>query len=174
MSEEVKDKEQISENLMMYVHQINYQTLLNVLEKVTDVHMSFVYTMPKKAISYKDDGFSLIKELDLYANSDQDWRINKQKNIQLRISDNKIIVGEWVLHGSELILCIPRINSLIIIPNEQSTYKGTKEPTKILQLTNCISVTPLLLVFGDEVDSENPEKYRLSIGYELIKETTQK
>ena len=176
MSDEVV-KEEIDKNLMMYVHQINYNTLLEVLSKVTDVHVSFVYTMPKKAVSYKEDGFSLIKELDYYANSDEDWRISKEKNISLNIADDKIIVGDWILHGTELVLCIPRINSLIIIPNQESTYKGTKQPTKILQLTNCISVTPLLLVLGDEMDEENPEKYKLSIGYQIIhsnKETAQK
>lgn len=166
MSEE--ETKEMTSDMMMYVHQIDYTTLKSVLEKVTDVHLSFVYNMPKKATSYKNDGFTLIKELDHYANSDEDWRITKDKNINLQIIEDKIHVGEWVIGGTELVLCIPRINSIIIIPNEDSTYKNTKEPTKILQLTNCISVTPLLLVLGDEPDENNEGKFKLSIGYEMI------
>jgi hypothetical protein len=65
-------------------------------------------------------------------------------------------------------MCIPRINSIILIPDENSTINGVKDPTKIIQLTNCISVTPLLVrLLDDKVEGED-EKFQLGLTYEII------
>lgn len=170
MSDEVV-KEEMNENVMMYVHQIGFDVLKNVLKKVTNVSLTFTYNMPNKVCSYKNSGFDLIRQLDEYANGDESWRITKDKNLQLHINDGKLYVGEWVITETSLVLCIPQINSIIILPDEESTFRGGKEPTKIIQLSNCISVTPLLLVLGDEPDLDNQGKYKLSVGYQIIDNT---
>jgi hypothetical protein len=168
MSEEVVKEETNDKSVQMFVHQIDFGTLKNVLSKVTDVSLLFTYNMPNKAVSYIDNGFELIKKLEEYTNGDETWRITKDKQVPLRIIDDKICINEWVIGDASAVLCIPQINTIIIVPDEESTCRGAKEPTKILQLTNCISVTPLLLVLGDEPDTENEGKYRLSVGYQVI------
>lgn len=162
MSEEVKEKE-----TSMYVHQIKFDVLLQILSKVTDVNKVFTYTMPNKAQSYASKGFQLITILNDYINGDQDWRISKQTNLKLE-TDGKIIkVGDWILSNSNYILCIPKINSIIIIPSEDCTYKGSKDVTKIIQLTNCISVTPLLVRLLDQ-PTQQENQFRLGMTFEII------
>jgi hypothetical protein len=45
---------------------------------------------------------------------------------------------------------------------------GVKDPTKIIQLTNCISVMPLLVKLLDERDENDAEKFILGMSYEII------
>lgn len=65
-------------------------------------------------------------------------------------------------------MCIPRINSFIIIPDENSLIRGVKDPTKIIQLTNCICVTPLLMKLTDEPIDGEKAKFNLGVSYEVI------
>lgn len=170
MSDEVVKEETNDKGVQMFVHQIDFETLKAVLSKVTDVSLMFTYNMPNKAASYISDCFGLIKQLEEYTTGEENWRISKDKQVPLRVIDEKIRINEWVINGTNAVLCIPQINTIIIIPDDESTYRGSKEPTKVLQLTNCISVTPLLLVLGDEPDTENEGKYRLSVGYQVIEQ----
>jgi hypothetical protein len=127
--------------------------------------------MPNKAESYANDGFNMINVINSYIDSDESWRIDSKTNVRLSIKDNKIEVGDWVITGSKLNMCIPTINSIIIIPDENSTVRGVKDPTKIIQLTNCISVTPLLVRLTDEPIEGEPEKFKLGMTMELISPT---
>lgn len=164
--EEVKDatEEKVTS---MYVHQIDFDTLLQVMGKVTDVNKMFIYNMPNKAEKYNDDTFALINLLNDYIGGEDDWRIAREKNVRFVIKDGKIHVGDWVINGIVNCLCIPKINSLILIPDNDSTCNGSKEPTKIIQLTNCIAVTPLLVRLTDE-PMEEEGKYNLGLSYEVI------
>lgn len=166
MSDEVKETTE-EKGASMYVHQIDYDTLLQVVSKVTDVNKMFIYNMPNKAEKYNDDTFALINLLNDYIGGEDDWRITKEKNVRFTIKDNKIYVGEWVISGIVNCLCIPKINSLILIPDGEATCNGSKEPTKIIQLTNCIAVTPLLVRLTDE-PMEEEGKYNLGLTYEVI------
>lgn len=167
MSDEAKTEE--NKGLAMYVHQVQYKTLLSILEKVTDVNKTFVYTMPSKAQKYASSGFELINTLNEYIDGEQDWRIAKNTNVKLEVRDEKILIGQNnVISGTKLVLCIPRINSIIIIPDQKSLINGVKDPTKIIQLTNCISVMPLLVKLLDERDENDAEKFILGMSYEII------
>ena len=163
MSDEVVKEE----GTAMYVHEVKYDTLTEILKKVTDVNKVFTYSMPNKAESYANNGFDLISVLNEYINGDESWRISKETNVKLKSEGNKIQIGDWIIQGSNYILCIPRINSIIIIPDENCTYKGTKDVTKIIQLTNCISVTPLLVRLLDE-PTEEENQFRLGMTFEII------
>jgi hypothetical protein len=167
MSEEVKETTE-EKGTSMYVHQVEYPTLLAILHKVTDVNKVFTYSMPKKAESYATSGFDLITTLNDYIDGEEDWRINKESNVALRVENETITVGNFVIKGIKLGLCIPRINSIIIIPDENCTINGAKDPTKIIQLTNCISVTPLLVRLLDEKVDGEEEKFQLGMTYEII------
>jgi hypothetical protein len=167
MSDEVKESVE-EKGTSMYVHQVEYPTLLAILAKVTDVNKVFTYSMPQKAESYATSGFDLITTLNDYIDGEEDWRINKESNVALRVENETITVGNFVIKGIKLGLCIPRINSIIIIPDENCTINGAKDPTKIIQLTNCISVTPLLVrLLDDKIEGED-DKFQLGMTYEII------
>lgn len=163
MSEEVKDTVN-----SMYVHQIEYETFLKVVQNVTNINKMFIYNMPNKASSYANDGFNLINILNEYIGGEESWRINSDDNVNFVINEGKIFVGDCELSGSILCMSIPKINSFIIIPDENSLIRGVKDPTKIIQFTNCICVTPLLLRLADEPIEGETEKFNLGVSYEVI------
>ena len=173
MSDEVKETTE-EKGTSMYVHQIDFETLLMVLRNTTDVNKLFVYNMPNKAEKYKDSGFELINTLNEYIGGDEDWRIETKTNVNFGINDGKIYVDNWVITGSIMCMCIPKINSIIIIPDGDSTNNGSKEYTKILQLTNCVAVTPLLVKLTDEPIEGEENKFNLGMSYEVIVPKTEK
>lgn len=165
MSEEVKETTE-EKGTSMYVHQVEFETLKEILAKVTNANKVFTYSMPKKAESYANSGFELINTLNDYIDGEEDWRINKETNVNVSVEEQGVVVGNSLIIGTKLTLCIPRINSIIIIPDEGSLINGTKDPTKIIQLTNCISVTPLLVRLLDE--KADDDTFRLGMTYEVI------
>lgn len=167
MSEEVKETVE-DKGTAMYVHQIDYATFLQVVANVTNVNKMFVYSMPNKASSYAADGFNLINTLNGYIGGEEDWRISISKNVNFSINSDKVYVGDYELSGSLLCMSIPKINSFIIIPDNNSLYKGTTDPTKIIQLTNCICVTPLLMKLTDGPIDGEENKFNLGVSYEVI------
>lgn len=165
MSDEVKETIE-EKGTSMYVHQVEFETLKEVLAKVTNANKVFTYSMPKKAESYADSGFELINTLNDYIDGEEDWRINKETNIDVSVNEQGVIVGNSLIVGTKMTLCIPRINSIIIIPSDGSLINGAKDPTKIIQLTNCISVTPLLVRLLDEKGDD--DTFRLGMTYQVI------
>lgn len=173
MSDEVIDVETKEERgIPMYVHQVDWDVILKILSGVTDVNRIHTYSMPNKAESYAGNGFEMINVINSYIDSDESWRIDSSSNVKLSINEEKIIVGDWIITGSKLNMCIPTINSIIIIPDENSTVRGIKDPTKIIQFTNCISVTPLLVRLTDEPIEGEPDKFKLGMTMELIAPVT--
>lgn len=171
MSEEVKETVEEVKGIPMYVHQVDWDVILKILSNVTDVNRVYTYSMPNKAESYASNGFEMINVINSYIDSDESWRIDSKSNVRLNLKEDKIEVGDWVIAGSKLNMCIPTINSIIIIPDENSTIRGAKDPTKIIQLTNCISVTPLLVRLTDEPIEGESEKFKLGMTMELIAPT---
>jgi hypothetical protein len=166
MSEEVKETE--DKGVPMYVHQVDWDVILKILSSVTDVNRVYTYSMPNKAESYASNGFEMINVINSYIDTDESWRIDSKSNVRLVLKEDKIEVGDWIITGSKLNMCIPTINSIIIIPDENSTIRGAKDPTKIIQLTNCISVMPLLVKLLDERDENDADKFILGMSYEII------
>lgn len=165
MSEKVKEE---TKGIPMYVHQVDYDVILKILSNVTEVNRLYTYSMPNKAEKYADNGFDMINTINGYIGTDESWRIESNYNQAVRIEEGKIKVGDWIITGSKLNMCIPTVNSIIIIPDENSTVRGIKDPTKIIQLTNCISVTPLLVRLTDEPVDEEPDKFKLGMTLEII------
>lgn len=161
----------------MFVHQVEWDVIEQLISNANNVNKLFTYTMPKKAESYAKDGFKLLEEINKYGEDEEEsWRIGLETNVQMSYEDGKLKVGDWEINKSLLNICIPAINSIIIIPDGESTYKGNKEYTKIVQLTNCIAVTPLLIKLIDVPnEDENKQKYSLGMRMEIItaSETTE-
>lgn len=159
----------MSEEFKMYIHEVEWEVLCDILTNVNNVNKVFTYTMPNKAESYSSDGFKLIQEINRYGSSeDEEWRVFTETNIHLQCEDNVLRVGDWIITDSTLSLCIPAINSIVIIPSSDSVYKGNRDLTKIIQLTNCISVTPLLMKMKDVPIEGEEGKYNLGVNLEVI------
>ena len=166
-NEELKNQGQVEQQgTTMYVHQVNFQTLCQILSNVTDVNRVFTYSMPNKAQSYAQSGFELINTLNQYIDGQEDWRIIKESNVKLNVKDGIITVGNSVITGTKLVMCIPRINSILIIPDSGCILNGVKDPTKIIQLTNCIAVTPLLVRMLDQEGQDG--NFKLGLTYDVI------
>lgn len=161
----------MSGEFKMYVHEVEWDILCDILSNVNNVNKVFTYTMPNKAESYASDGFNLVEEINRYGSSEEEeWRVNTETNISLECQDGVLKVGDWIIDNSVLSFCIPAINSIIIIPSSNSLYKGNRDLTKIIQLTNCISVTPLLMKMRDVPIEGEEGKYNLGVSLEIIKE----
>lgn len=162
----------MSNELKMYVHEVEWEIICDILSRVNNVNKLFTYTMPNKAESYASEGFGIIQKINEYGSSeDESWRITTETNVGLECgNDWSLKVGDWVINRGVKNLCIPAINSIIIIPSSDSTYKGNKDLTKIIQLTNCISVTPLLMKMKDIPVEGVDGKFNLGVSLEVIDE----
>lgn len=162
-------EEKTGEKKTMYVHQVDYEVILNILKRVTDVSRVFIYNMPNKASKYANDGFELITMLNSFMDDEEErWRIEALANQPVKVENSTIEIGDWRINGSKLNICIPTVNSIIIIPDEMSTNKGSKDPTKIIHLSNCIAVTPLLVKLSDEPIEGVSNKFNLGVSLEIL------
>lgn len=159
MSDETKE---------LYVHQIDYEVLLKILSNVTYVSRFCTYNMPTKADKYAENSIELINTLDEYIGGEEDWRVSKESDVNFSITDGIINIGDWVVNGTKSCICLPKINSIILIPDDESRFRGAKEPTKILHLVNCVAVTPLLVRLTDEPIEGEENKFNLGMTLEVM------
>ena len=171
MSEEVKDTNNTEEiQHEMYVQQVDWETFKNIIERVTNVNRIYMYNMPNKAEKYKEDIVGLIKTLDEYLSGDEEWRVTDEKNAPFKLDkkSDKIYAGNWVLGRPHVILCIPRLNSFFIIPDSDARYKESSAPTTIIQLSNCISVMPMILSMNEVPDKEKEGVINIAMAYQIL------
>lgn len=163
------EKREETNGTSMYVHNIEWDVVRNILKSANNVNKVFTFNMPRKATTYIHDGFALLEEINSYSeNDDENWRIGMESNVSLMVSDDFVQLGDWKIEKSDLNICIPSINSIIIIPDDNSTCRGVKEPTKILQLTNCISIKPMLVRLYDVPIEGEEGKFNLGVSLEVI------
>lgn len=154
----------------MYVQQVDWETFKNVIERVTNVNRIYMYNMPNKAEKYKEDIVNLIKTLDEYLSGDEEWRVTDEKNAPFKLDKktDKIYAGNWVLGKPHVILCIPRLNSFFIIPDSDARYKESSAPTTIIQISNCISIMPMLLTMNEVSDNEKEGVINIAMSYQIL------
>ena len=71
----------MNEESLMYIHQVEFDVVTKILEKVTNVNKILIYNMPNKAEKYADNAVELISVLNEFNNSDEDWRITVKENV---------------------------------------------------------------------------------------------
>lgn len=71
----------MNEESLMYIHQVEFDVITKILEKVTNVNKVLIYNMPNKAEKYADNAVELISVLNEFNNSDEDWRITIKENV---------------------------------------------------------------------------------------------
>jgi hypothetical protein len=129
-----------------------------------------MYNMPNKAEKYKEDIVGLIKTLDEYLSGDEEWRVTDEKNAPFKLDKktDKIYAGNWVIGKPHVILCIPRLNSFFIIPDSDARYKESSAPTTIIQISNCISIMPMLLTMNEVPDKEKEGVINIAMSYQIL------
>ena len=167
MSDEVKTEEVQNQ---MYVQQLEWETFTSVIEKITNVNRLYMYNMPTKADKYVEDVVGMIQTLDEYLSGDDEWRVTNDKNVLFKYDkeSDKVVVGNWMFGKPLLILCIPKLNSFFIVPDKDATYKGSPSPTTIIQLSNCISVMPMVLMMNEVPNPEKEGSYNISMSFEMM------
>lgn len=166
----MSDEAKTEEVHQMYVQQIDWDTFKSLIDRVTNVNRLYMYNMPNKAESYISDIVNLIKTLDTYLSTEDSWRVSDEKNVLFKYDKerDKLFVGNWVLNEPKLILCIPKLNSFFIVPDKDAKYKDGTSPTTILQLSNCISVMPMLLTMREMPDTEKEGVINVAMAYEML------
>ena len=71
----------MNEESLMYIHQVEFDVITKILEKVTNVNKVLIYNMPNKAEKYADNAVELISILNEFNNSDEEWRITIKENV---------------------------------------------------------------------------------------------
>ena len=160
MSEEDKDK--------LYIQSVTFDTFLKIINGTDLVDMLYMYNMPNHIKSYAKDVENTAKTIfSIYENEDELWRVKKYRGVDIEVTDKFLKFQNSSIVDAELILCLPIINSIIVVPGPESIKLGW-DVTKILQLTNLISLTPMLLRMTDMMDEENPPNHKISVSYEVI------
>lgn len=171
--EEQKQTEEtasMNDSHQMYVQQLEWDAFIPIVNRVTNVNRLYMYNMPNKAEKYTNDIVELIQTIDEYLSGEDKWRVTDEKGVRFLYNkeDDKLEVGGWVIGKPKLILCIPKLNSFFIVPDENATFKGSPSPTTIIQLSNCISIMPMVLSMSEVPDPEREGGYNISLAYEML------
>lgn len=151
-----------------YIQSINFETFLKIVAEVNMVDSVYLYNMPNHIKSYSKNVDETTKALfSIFENEDEKWRVKAAKQVQMDVGENGITFSNYNIVDSDLCLCMPIINSIVLIPGPKSIENGW-DVTKIVQFTNMVSMTPMLLRLTDVEDSENPSNHKISVSYEVI------
>lgn len=157
------------------VLEIEFGSLLNICRKINIVDCITVFSMPEHLSQYADKEQMPISDLVLklidYQKEENKWRLKEHKVMEIDASDNSIKVLDKMILDAYRIIIISKMNSVFIIPGEESIKNGNCAPNEIIKLSNLISSQLFLLTFND-VKNENGDGYDLKINYKIINRTS--
>ena len=161
----------VEENKKLYIQSVSFETFLKIVNGTDLVDMLYLYNMPNHIKSYAKDVENTAQSIfSIYENEDELWRVKKYRGMDIEVDDKSLKFQNSTIVDAELVLCLPIINSIIIVPGPESIKLGW-DVTKILQLTNLVSLTPMLLRMTDVLDEDNPPNHKISISYEVIEKS---
>ena len=164
MSEETKE----NDVKKIYLQSINYETLLKIVQDVNVVETIYLYSMPNHIKTYAKNVENTVQTIfSFFENEDDRWRATNMKHVDFSVNSESINFGGLKIVDIDLCICMPITNSIIIIPGQESIKLGW-DVTKVIQLSNMISLTPMLLRLTDMEDEENPPNHKISVSYEVI------
>lgn len=155
-------------NDKLYIQSVSFETFLKIINGTDIVDMLYMYNMPNHIKTYASDVENTAQSIfSIYENEDELWRVKKYRGVDIEVDDKSLKYQNSIIVDADLVLCLPIINSIIVIPGPESIKLGW-DVTKILQLTNLISLTPMLLRMTDVLDEDNPPNHKISISYEVV------
>lgn len=162
--------ENVEETKKIYLQSISYDTFLKIIHNVNLVDSIYMYSMSNHIKNYSNNVEETVQTIfSYYENEDEKWRIANMRQVELTINSDEEIVnfGGTRICDAALCICMPITNSIILVPGQKSIENGW-DVTKIVQFTNMISMTPMLLKLMDVEDEENPPNHKISVSYEVI------
>lgn len=156
------------------VLELDFNKFLEISQKINLVDSITLFSMPNHLKSYSDRNIvsvgDLIMELIEYQKEENKWRLEEFKVEQFSIENNSIKVINRTISDAYRIIIVSKMNSVFIIPGEESIKKGNCQANQIIKLSNLISSQLFLLVFND-VKSEETGNYDLKAEFALIDRT---
>lgn len=174
MSEKnVIKNEEIDENAIgkFYIQSVSFDTFLKIVKDVNLIGTAYFYSMPNHIKTYAKDVEGTTQSIfSIFENEDERWRVKSIKQLHTNVTENSIQFGDFTILDSDLCLCMPMINSIVLLPGQKSIENGW-DVTKIVLLSSMISMTPMLLRLTDIEDEENPPNHKISVSYETISQS---
>lgn len=156
------------EKQKIYLQSINYETLLKIVKDVNIVDTMYIYSMPNHIKTYAKDVEKTTQTIfSFFENEDERWRATNMKRVDFAVNEDTLCFGGMRIVDVDLCICMPITNSIIVIPGPETIKLGW-DVTKIIQFSNMISLTPMLLRLTDMEDEENPPKHKVAVTYEVI------
>lgn len=153
------------------VLELEFDTLLEMTKRINLVDCITLFSMPNHLKTYGDrEKMSigdLMRELVEYQNKENEWRLEKHIIKDFKIEDNSIKILDKIIFDAQRIIIVSKMNSIFIIPGENSIKNGACLPNQIIKLSNLISSQLFLLRLNDVKDEETG-KFNLKADFALI------
>lgn len=164
----------VEDTIEVPVLELEFENLIEICKKINLVDSVTVFSMPNhvKTYSKRDEKpvSDLVMELLDYQKEENEWRLKSYKVQELAVVDNSIKVLDKTISDAARIVVISKMNSVFIIPGEESLKNGNCLPNEIIKLSNLISSQLFLLQFKD-VKEEGSNNYDLRVEFNLINRT---
>lgn len=155
--------------------ELEFENLVEICKKINLVDSVTVFSMPNHVKTYSNHDekpvSDLVMELIDYQKPENEWRLKTSKVQDLGVNDNSIKVIDKVISDAGRIVVISKMNSVFIIPGEESIKSGNCQPNEIIKLSNMISSRLFLLQFND-VKEEGSDNYNLRVEFNIISGTS--
>lgn len=156
------------------VLELDFDKFLELSKKINIVDCITLFSMPNHVKSYsnpeKTPVGDLILELIEYQKEENEWRISKHPVQNYSVENNSARFLDKVITDAARVIIVSKMNSVFIIPGEDSIKNGNCQPNQIIKLSNLISSQLFLLQFKD-VKEEGSENYDLQVEFALIDRT---
>lgn len=156
------------------VLELEFENLVEICKKINLVDSVTVFSMPNHVKSYSNRDekpvSELVMELIDYQKEENEWRLKTHKVQELVVTDNIIKILDKTIYDAARVVVISKMNSVFIIPGEESLKSGNCLPNEIIKLSNLISSQLFLLQFKD-VKEEGSNNYDLRVEFALINRT---
>lgn len=161
----------IQETVEVPVLEIQFDKLIQICESINIVDSVTLFSMPNHSKTYADRSqlpvSELISTLLSFEDEENKWRVNHKTVVDLVSRADHIQIGDKKIFDSERVVVISKMNSVYIIPGEQSIKRGGFLPNEVVKLSNLISSQLFLLRFKD-IPNEKEGGFDLKVEYSLI------
>lgn len=153
-----------------HIQSLDFTTFIKVLERINVVKTLYNFQLPNKATSYIKENESyapFIQTLIDYTNPESDdfWRVCHTGPLPVKVESSSVTIGDRKLLDVAMCAVIPELQSVFIVPGDQSVKEGGFSASDAISLSGLISTTPLQMVFRSVPDEKDEGKMALSVTY---------
>lgn len=157
--------------------ELDFDKFLEMTKKINIVDCITFFSMPNHVKTYSDreklTAGDLILELIEYQKEENEWRLTKNPVADFAVDANGVKFLDKNITDAARVIVVSKMNSIFIIPGENSIKSGNCQPNQIIKLSNLISSQLFLLKLND-VKEEASNDYELKVEFALIDRTAVK